>query len=90
MAAKRTPYTVSARAAGQTCAVCGAKFREGDEAISVFDPDALSWHQHAECARPAADGGSAADRLMADIRAGKPPVNPPAQTPTRIQGGRKL
>jgi hypothetical protein len=69
MSAQRTAYTV--RTAGQACAKCGAKFREGEHAVSVYDPDAISWHEHAECARPGA-GGSAADRLMADIRAGKP------------------
>lgn len=90
MAAKRIPYTVSERAAGATCAKCGAKFREGDDAISVFDPDAISWHEHAACERDERDGASVGARLMADIRAGKPPLHPPTDLPTRIQGGRRL
>ena len=86
--AKRIPYTVLAFASGaHSCANCGAKLVEGDAAVSVFDPDGISYHQHAQCQRPANDGASKAARLMNDIRAGKPPVNPdPAHAQRKVQG----
>lgn len=82
---KLTGYTVTARSAGITCGVCGAKLRDGDKAISVYDPEGVSWHQHETCQRDEEDGASKAARLMQDIRDGKPPVNPNT-TPMKVQG----
>ena len=85
MTVKLTGYTVSAKAAGITCGVCGAKLAEGDAAISVFDPEGLSWHQHETCQRDEEDGASKAARLMSDIHAGKPAANPNLR-PMKVQG----
>lgn len=89
MTAKLTTYTVLPHADGvSACANCGAKLRAGEQAVSVYDPDGLSYHEHLpRCQRNTDDGASVASRLMNDIRAGKPPANPdPAHARRKVQG----
>jgi len=56
-----------------------------DQLCEVVTEPGYVEHRHADCTPASSDGGFLADQLMADIRAGKPPV---ADHPTnrKVQG----
>jgi hypothetical protein len=54
------------------CSRCRGTLAAG-QACEVVVEDGYVEHRHAVC-QPSSDGGAAADRLMKDIRSGKPPV----------------
>jgi hypothetical protein len=61
------PFTVLAAADKvHTCAECHAKLRSGEQGVAVVALGS-AYVRHAECPPPT-PGGSAAERLMADLR----------------------
>ncbi len=65
------------------CARCRGTLAEGQLCEVLTEPGYIE-HRHADC-QPSGDGGALADRLMGDIRAGKPATNP--EPPKRkVQG----